>query len=112
MVGFFSRSHELNLGSMILQHCSAEILEYGDAAAVTFRKLDAFRHRCRKGDAASLHDYVNVIARSSEKAITYVSAYHKGSYAKFSRCLRHDPEHRMFEKSFCSSHSFQCFHQH
>lgn len=84
MVGFFSRSHELNLGSVILQHCSAEILEYGDAAAVTLSLLYALRHRRCKGNSASLHDYVNVIARSSEEAITHVSTYHKGSYAKFS----------------------------
>ena len=89
---------------MVLQHCRAEILENGNAAAVVFIGLYIFGDRRGERDAAALHHDVNVVGFPSQKAVPYETAYHKGSYADALRHFRNYPEYGVLQISFCQGH--------
>ena len=106
MIGFFPRAHELYLNAMILQHCRAEILEDGNAAAVSFSLLDMVGDSSRKCNTASFHHYVNVIIRPAKETIAHVTAYDKSSYAYILCYFRDDAENRRVQKSLSHRHIF------
>ena len=89
---------------MVLQHCRAEILENGNAAAVVLLGLYIICDCRGERDAAALHHDVDVISFPSQEAVSYETAYHKGSYADVFRHFRNYPEYGVLQISFCQGH--------
>jgi len=68
--------------------------------------LNLRRNGFRELDSAPFHDYVNVVIRSSEEAVTHVPPYHESPYAKFLGGGRDDTEDRPVKITlcYCSTH--------
>ena len=58
-----------------------------------------------KPDAASLYDYIYVLALSAEKAVTYITSYHESPYACSGCRFRHYLKNTVVKKSLCNCHN-------
>ena len=91
---------------MIPEHRSSEILEDGNIAA------DSFAHSLSKCDTAAFDNDIYVFARTSEKAVAYISANHKGTHTLLLRHFGYYREYLMIQKTLNNRrrHIKQSFH--
>ena len=77
VVGFLPCSHELYLISAVPKHCGTEVLEHAHLA------VDFLSHGLGYLYSAAFHNYVYIVPRPLEEAVTDKAADYKGSHPVF-----------------------------